>query len=79
MLLVHIGEEILRHGVALHRREDLLRSSEPGDQTLKGLDYITAKQPSTRRNEALFSKTGTRRTLIFWAIDGPVSRGIKGK
>ena len=73
VLLVRNGEE------TLHRSEDPLRSSELGDQSLKGLGYAAAKQPSPWHSEAPFSKTGTRRTLIFWAIDGPVSRGIKGK
>ena len=43
---VRSGEETLRHDVALRHSEDPLRSSEPGDQSLKGLGYAAAKQPS---------------------------------
>ena len=79
MLLVRSGEETLHRGVALSCNEDPFHSSELGDQSLKGLGYAATKQPSSRRSEAPFFKTGTQRTLILWAIDGPVSQGIKGK
>ena len=60
-LLVRRGKETLRCGEALcHCKDalchckDPLRNSEPVDQSLKGLGYAAAKQPSLLRSEVPF-------------------------
>ena len=57
-LLIHHSEESLRRGEALHRYEDPLHSSEPVDQSLKGVGYAAVKQPSPLRSEVPFPKRG---------------------
>ena len=53
MIKRHTTERLLvRRGEALCRCEDPLRSNELVDQSLKGFDYATMKQPSPKREFA---------------------------
>ena len=69
-LRVRRCEDPLRSDEALHRCEDLLRRSEPENLKSKA-------SGSPQRSEVPFPLRELEKTLAFWAIDGPTSRGIK--
>ena len=60
------------YGVALCSNVEALRRSELGSRFFRA-------SGTPRLSKVSLSKTGVLQTLIFWAIDGPVSRGIKWK
>ena len=76
-LLVHCDEETLRRVEALHHCEDPLHHSEP--ESLKSKAMGPPLRSHLRCGEARFPfhYGNLKKTLAFWAIDGPTSRGIK--